>query len=327
MRSGDLVLEIEGIPVSTLDLSELTDIATDPKRDSVTLLVMREDGSRRELVIELGSVTRPHASGWKQEGVDETGQPRWDWLADTVTRTAYIRLDGFRALGDRAIRLALKEAQAQARLQGGRLEGLVLDLRANGGGAVQIAEEVANLFLRSGAIFRTTGGNQLLHDEHARASHSELAGMPLVILVDERSASASELVAGLLQVRADALVLGDHTYGKGSIQSSFRAFSNDCLLLVTIGWYLLPPRSDDPFEEWRAVDRAKAPGTWGVAPDVLVPMSVEETDASLAHRMRWFSGLGADQPDDAGEIAPDPALELALALIRARVLDAERPLK
>ena len=86
LRSGDRVLEIEGIQVDTLDLVELTEIATDPKRDSVSLLVEHGDGSSELIVIELGSVTRPHVSGWEQMGIGESGQPLWDWLADPMTR-------------------------------------------------------------------------------------------------------------------------------------------------------------------------------------------------------------------------------------------------
>jgi len=255
----------------------------------------------------------------------ESGLPKWNWIADTTTRTAYLRLDGFRTGGARAIRLALKEAQAQAHQQGGRLEGIVLDLRDNGGGAVHVAEEVANLFLRKGTIFRSIGRNERLRNQRASSSHAELTGIPLVILVDERSASASELVAGLLQVQADALVLGDHTFGKGSIQSSYRAFTEDCILLVTIGWYLLPERKDDPPEQWRVVDRSRSPENWGVSPDVLIPMSVDETDAALEYRTRWFSGTGKDKLHDATVgPPPDPAVELALALIRARVLELNR---
>ena len=134
---------------------------------------------------------------------------------------------------------------------------------------------------------------------------------------------AAELVAGLLQVKADALVLGDQTYGKGSIQSSFRAFSDDCMALITIGWYLLPPDSDDDTDDWRFVDRAKAPNTWGVEPNVFVPMSVAETDAAMKARTQWFSGIGRDQKQPSDTEVPDPTIQLALALIRARVLNLQ----
>lgn len=323
LRSEDILLAVDGQSVDDLDLNEITKLATDPSRDSISLLVQHKDGTTDSVTIELGPVIRPHATGWEQNGVSASGMPVWNWIADPKTRTAYLRLDGFRVGGDRAVRLALQKAQQQARALGGRLEGLVLDLRANGGGVVPIAEEVANLFLKTGTIFRSTDGRKRVHNESAQQSHSELAGMPLVILVDERSASAAELVAGLLQVKADALVLGDQTYGKGSIQSSFRAFSDDCMALITIGWYLLPPDSDDDTDDWRFVDRAKAPNTWGVEPNVFVPMSVAETDAAMKARTQWFSGIGRDQKQPSDTEVPDPTIQLALALIRARVLNLQ----
>ncbi|MCH2143785.1 MAG: S41 family peptidase [Phycisphaerales bacterium] len=326
IRPGDRMIEINGLPVSTMSLEEMTLLATDPERESIEVLVERADDESRELVeIRLGPVLRPHVSGWLQSGLEENGVPTWNWLADESARIAYIRLDGFRLGGDRAIRLALREAQEQAARSGGRLEGLVLDLRENGGGQVDIAEEVANLFIEDGTIFRSTDGEQRLDNDRARSSHAELAGMPLVILVDEQSASASELVSGLLQARNDAIVLGDRTFGKGSIQTPMRAFSDDCLLLVTTGWYLLPPEGGSE-EAWRYVDRDRTDDTWGVLPDVFVPMSFDETDAALNHRGRWYSNLGSDvMPDDHGmtDGPPDPALETGIALLRARILGSE----
>ena len=326
VRSGDVVLEVDGLSSDGLTLDDLTMIATDPDRYSVDLLLERADSGERETVtVTLGPVYRPNVSGWSQKGVQPEGGPTWNWLADVTDRIGYVRLDGFRPNGDRAIRLALKEAQQQSLEAGGRLEGLVLDLRSNGGGQVGIAEEVANLFLDEGSIFRSTDGRKQMEDDRAKASHAELAGIPLVILVDEQSASASELVSGLLQARAGALVIGERTFGKGSIQTPMRAFSNDCMVLVTTGWYLLPERGADPEAPWRFVDQDRNLEEWGVLPDVLVPMSFDETAAALEHRGRWYSGVEQDRipvGEDSIVVPPDPVLELGLTLLKARVADA-----
>ena len=325
IRSGDVLEQVDGVPVEHLSVDELTMITTDPERETIELsLERKDDGSPYSVEVVLGSVLVPHVTGWTQSGMQEDGSPAWNWLADREARIAYIRLDGFRPNGDRAIRLALQKAQQQAEAAGGRLEGLVLDLRMNPGGQVDIAEEVANMFLSKGTIFRSTDGRKRLENETAKNAHSELSGMPLIILVDERSASASELVSGLLQVRADALVIGDRTYGKGSIQSPMRALTDDCMAVVTTGWYLLPERGAAEDDQWRYVDREKNREGWGVVPDIEIPMSFEETADALDHRGRWYSGVDRDRlpdEDEAREAPADPASEMALAILRARILD------
>ncbi|MDG2029760.1 MAG: S41 family peptidase [Phycisphaerales bacterium] len=326
IRSGDVMEKVDGTSIDHMSIEELSLVTTDPERETIELqLTRKKDGSPYSVVVKLDSVLVPHVSGWTQTGVGGDGSPTWNWLADDDARIAYVRLDGFRPDGDRAIRIALREAQHQSREVGGRLEGLVLDLRMNPGGQVDIAEEVANMFMRRGTIFRSTDGRRRIDNETAKNAHSELAGMPLVILVDERSASASELVSGLLQVRADALVIGDRTYGKGSIQSPMRAMTNDCMAVVTTGWYLLPRMGAGEYEDWRYVDRDRNQMEWGVIPDISMPMSFAETAEALDHRTRWYSGLDLDrmpQGDETPDGPADPATEMALTLLRARILDA-----
>ncbi len=326
IRSGDVLKKVDGVSIDHMGIEELSLATTDPERETIELeLTRKEDGSPYSVVVTLDSVLVPHVSGWSQKGVDDDGSPTWNWLADDDARIAYVRLDGFRPNGDRAIRIALREAQNQAREFGGQLEGLVLDLRMNPGGQVDIAEEVANMFMDHGTIFRSTDGRKRIDNETAKNARSELAGMPLVILVDERSASASELVSGLLQVRADALVIGDRTYGKGSIQSPMRAMTNDCMAVVTTGWYLLPRMGAGDDEDWRYVDRDKNQMEWGVTPDISIPMSFTETAEALDHRTRWYSGLDLDlmpQGEQTSVAPADPATDMALTLLRARILDA-----
>lgn len=325
IRTGDRLDSIEGVPVREVDLVELSEMATDPERTSLRMSVRRGDGTKDfEAVVELDTVQVPLVTGWRQTGLGEDGVPVWDWLADRKGRIAYVRLAGFRPGADRAIRLALKEAQAQARTAGGRLEGVLLDLRRNPGGQVEVAEEVANLFMDRGTIFRSTDGSRRLDEERATRSRSELTGMPLVILVDERSASASELVSGLLQATTDTVLVGDRTYGKGSIQTPTRGLASDTMAVITTGWYLLPRRDVPTTETWRHVDRDRNATGWGVLPDVRVPMSIEETDAALSHRSRWYSGVGRDTAPPDGEVGgpPDPAVEIGLLLLRARATGA-----
>lgn len=320
IRRGDQLVAFNGVQISEIGLEDFVTAVTNPRKGAVELHIVRKsDGTEEDVTVQLGSVHRPHVSGWQpRAGAWNLDQPNWRWLADTEMRIAYIRLDGFRPNGARALRLALREAQQESAMAGGRLEGLILDLRANGGGRVDIAREVANLFMPNGTIIHSTDGEKPQERQRARRKYAELAGMPLVVLVDERSASASELVAGLLQSSGAALVVGDRTFGKGSMQTGLRAWTSDCMVLVTTGWYQVP--SDGL--GWRDVDRARVPEQWGITPNVIVSMTADETDRALTQRARWYSGDGLDVPPTTMvETAIDPTLDMAIALLRARILE------
>ena len=90
---------------------------------------------------------------------------------------------------------------------------------------------------------------------------------------------------------------------------------------ITTGWYLLPESGAGEHDQWRYVDREKNLEGWGVIPDIEIPMSYEETTDALGHRTRWYSGVDRDQMPDEDEAPADPAAEMALAMLRARILE------
>lgn len=325
VRDGDILLEVDGGNIDEIGARGLAKIIDQEGRDQVDLLVRHEDGTKESIMVRLGPVATLNVTGWRQDGLDEDGLPTWWWLADDVKRIGYLRLARFAAGGERDVRRALQEAQRQALSCGGRLEGLVLDLRSNPGGQVVVAEEVINLFMGQGPIFRSIGRDGNMETEYADVNHAELEGLPLVVLVDELSASASEVVAGILKMNEKAIILGERTFGKGSIQGLVPAASENCLVRVTIGWYQLP-NGKRSGEEWTFVDRDTSPGDWGVTPDIRISTSVEQTEQIINQRSMWHSGQGMDlqgEVDEMFEIV-DPATELALALLGSRINDITR---
>jgi len=323
---GDVLLEVEGIPIERIGAIGLADMVDEGGREEIELRVEHADDTSESVMVRLGPVTNLNVTGWRQIGLDEDGLPTWWWLADDRTRIGYLRLERFAAGGARDVRIALQIAQAQALSCGGRLEGLIIDLRANPGGQVTVAEEMINLFMGDGPVFRSIGRDDRMEIQHADPRHSELEGLPLVILVDESSASASELVAGLLKNRDRAIILGERTFGKGSVQGLLSGSSQDCLIRVTVAWYQLPVANGSP-DEWRFVDRETSPGNWGVQPHIRISTSVEQTRKILDARSMWHSLRGADIPLDDGEgiERPDPATEMALALLGSRINDIREP--
>lgn len=149
----------------------------------------------------------------------------------------YVRLRDFSETSARE----LSDAIAGLRDNGGRdgLSGVVLDLRDNGGGLLDQAIAIVDLFVNEGPIVRTRGrrGEQL--DEARATPGQRWSRLPLVVLVNKSSASASEIVAGALQDHRRALIVGERTYGKGSVQAPFE-LGDGSLLKLTIALYYTP---------------------------------------------------------------------------------------
>jgi len=153
----------------------------------------------------------------------------------------YVRVSQFAANTTRDLGASIQQQRAQA---GGSLRGLVLDLRNNPGGLLDQAIQVSDLFLSEGVIVKTVGGDRV-ETKEAHGDREDLASLPLVVLVNNSSASASEIVAGALKNNNRALVIGRQTFGKGSVQvlHDFPAPGKpgeDLALKLTIAQYLTP---------------------------------------------------------------------------------------
>ncbi|MFL5260975.1 MAG: MXAN_5808 family serine peptidase [Anaeromyxobacteraceae bacterium] len=170
----------------------------------------------------------------------------------------YVKLSQFSANTTRDLAAAVAAQKAQ---NGGQLKGFVLDLRGNPGGLLEQAINVSDLFLSEGVIVKTVGGGNVHEVKEAHADRDDLVNLPLVVIVNNSSASASEIVAGALKNNNRALVIGRQTFGKGSVQVLYD-FSDptrpneDAALKLTIAQYLTP--GDVSIQEV------------GVTPDVLL---------------------------------------------------------
>jgi carboxyl-terminal processing protease len=148
----------------------------------------------------------------------------------------YLRIKQFQERTDEEVDAAMKDLEKQ---NGGKLGGLLLDLRGNPGGLLDQAVRVADLYLDEGVIVTTRGrGGRKLEEEDARAAGT-YSGFPIVCLVNGGTASASEIVAGALQDHGRALMLGTRTYGKGSVQSII-PLDDGSGLKITVARYYTP---------------------------------------------------------------------------------------
>lgn len=166
-----------------------------------------------------------------------------------------LRLRDFAEDGTAEVKDGLAELRKQSE---GELRGVILDLRDNGGGLLNEAVGIVDLFVASGPIVRTRGRRGVVLDEaKARAVGTE-GTLPLVVLVNKGSASASEIVAGALQDHGRALIVGERSYGKGSVQAPYRLGDGSILKLTTSLYYT--PND-------RLIQAS------GIAPDVYADMS------------------------------------------------------
>nr|WP_246513832.1 S41 family peptidase [Neoroseomonas soli] len=195
LRVGDRVLAIDGRPLRTRDAGTAAGLLEGPAGSEVRLLVEQRNRRRREVTL-LRTL--------------RVGTPV---TADRQDEVLVIRLPGFSAHTDQQVAAALLAAQAQ-----GPLRAVLLDLRGNRGGLLSQAAAVADIFLGDGEAFRTVGRHPEAGRIYVTALPDLSEGVPLVVLVDGRTASSAEIVAASLGDRGRAAVVGTVTTGKGLVQ-------------------------------------------------------------------------------------------------------------
>ncbi len=183
-------------------------------------------------------------------------------LAADNKRIGYIKVKNFQANTNDDFAAALKEFHT-----GGTLDGLILDMRNNPGGLLNQAIDLTDRFLASGTIVTTVGARGIvMEEEHATGANVE-PDYPVIVLINEGSASASEIVAGALKAHNRALIMGHRSFGKGSVQTLFEV-GNESAVKLTIAQYL--PAGTMSIQ------------TLGLTPDVeLVPKTVDRDHMDL----------------------------------------------
>ena len=192
---------------------------------------------------------------------------RHEMLTDDI---GYLRLTHFRQQTDNEAERAVREMISKG------ARGLILDLRNNGGGLLSVCINVASMFLDGGPIVRTRGRVPRSNEEHTADPSRFLTDMPMVVLINEGSASASEIVAGALADRNRATTIGQNSFGKGSVQSLFH-LTDGSGIYVTVARYHTP--------SGRAIDQE------GLTPHIEVAGQVNRDREQDAQLQRAISEL------------------------------------
>jgi len=336
VQPDDIIVEVDGGSTAGWTVHDAVRHITGPRNTTVVLGLQREGEDEVVHVPIVRDIIRmPTVSGWVKQEVPEGGRERWDWFIDPEQRIGYIKLTGF----DKQTYLDIRRGLAEMRASG-PFNGLVLDLRQNPGGLLDVAADICNLWVPRGTI---VSGEDREGDRtfllSARPTRCFLAGTPTVVLVNKGSASASEIVAGCLQAHDAAIVIGDRSFGKGSVQT-VHAVAPDAHIKVTSQYYRLP--SEDGVTPGRLVHRRPHADDWGVVPDLEVVMSLD--DIEDAHRLRaraeaaasslpWARQRAAEVEAEEGPANVnrlisdgfDPQLELGLLILQAQALAGTAP--
>lgn len=220
LKAGDLIVAIDGTPINAIDASE-------PLRGKA--------GSSVVLTIARGE-QKPFDVTVMRETIRVTSV-RSKMLEPGY---GYIRISTFQADTGADFQKQLNQLQAQA---GGKLKGLVLDLRSNPGGLLTAAVQVADDLLEKGGIVSTRGRISISDAKFDATPGDLLKGAPLVVLADAGSASASEVLAGALRDNGRARVVGSRSFGKGSVQTVLPLDNGDSVKLTTARYYTPSGRS------------------------------------------------------------------------------------
>ena len=320
VQPEDVLVSVNGKSANGWTLNDAVDRITGPKGTAVTLTLRREGIDKPfDLTLTRDTIRLHSVQGWWKEGLDEDGQPEWDWFVDGDNKIGYIKLTSFSEESYTDILAAINEMQKIA-----PPNGLILDLRYNPGGLLPSARKIANLFVSSGTIVsgETATGEELFR-MRALPNRAYLSELPVVILINQGSASASEIVSGCVQAHDAGIIVGQRSWGKGSVQTVHQV-SREANVKLTTQYYRLPS-PDGGKTPGRLVHKRRGSTDWGVVPDVEVRMSPDQITKSTELRQKAdmiLIGSEEDRPDINQLITEglDPQLETALLILRANAL-------
>jgi len=224
LKTGDLIIKLDDKPVKGMSLTDAVKMMRGEPGSTIVLTLVRE-GEEAPLKLTLARAIIKVKS--VKSRLLEKGY-------------GYVRISSFQSgTGD-----ALKEALAALKKEnGGNLKGLVLDLRNNPGGVLNAAVEVSDAFLKSGLIVYTEGRIENSEMRFNAAPDDLIDGAPIVVLINAGSASASEIVAGALQDQKRAVIMGEKSFGKGSVQTILPTSNGAAVKLTTARYYTPSGRS------------------------------------------------------------------------------------
>lgn len=267
IQAGDRILAIDGKSTKGMSVSDAAQLIRGPEGTKVTLRLARQGKEDFDVTLTRAKI--------------EVAAVRYSLKQEAGQRVGYIRLQEFSAHAADQMQQAIKKLTAE------KVDGFVLDLRGNPGGLLRVSIDIARMWMDTGAIVRTVDRDG--DSQEMRANRTAITNKPMAVLVDENSASASEILSGALKDNKRGTVMGGQTFGKALVQS-VHSLSDGSGLAVTIAHYYTPNGTDISHK--------------GVTPDVKVEVT-EDQKRKLANK----PSLVATQDD--------PCYARAIAILKA----------
>ncbi len=269
IRAGDVITAIDGKSTTGITVTRAITTITGKPNTNVVLTVERQGAEKNlDFVVRRRPIRIETIKGWRRKD----GQKDWDYMIDPENKIGYIRL--VQQFGPNTVS-EFDRAIMDLRRQ--HVQGIILDVRFNPGGLLSQAVQLCNRFVEQGLIVETVdprGNSEKFTARRHRAQ--DLDGVPLIVLVNEGAASASEIVAGCLRDHDRALLIGSRTYGKGSVQKVRRIAGDTARLRLTSEHYLIP--------SGRSIHRRPGKSIWGVDPHLEVRVTPEQIAATILLR-------------------------------------------
>lgn len=261
LLAGDRILEIDGKKMTGKAVSEVSDALRGTPHSTLTIKVQRY------------GIAEPLTFTLERE---EIKLPAVSYFSMASDKVAYISFNEFTENSADALRSALDELVSQHGAQ-----ALILDLRDNGGGIIDEAIKIVNLFLKKGeTVVSTRGRTKQSERIYCTTQEATYPDMPVVLLVNKNSASASEIVAGALQDHKRATLIGEQTFGKGLVQSVRSVAYDGYIKLTTAKYYLPSGRCIQAIDYSKHQGKAEKDTTGGILPDIVMSDTTRKVDIS-----------------------------------------------
>ncbi|MBI3210061.1 MAG: S41 family peptidase [Candidatus Solibacter usitatus] len=317
ISGGDEILAINGIPLAQLEMEHLIELLQQSKQQQARLDV-RRPGNARVLSFTLTP--------------EEVASPAVDRKFPIRPGVAYVRINSFETETGEQLKQALEE------LGGDKLKGLILDLRNNPGGVLTAALDVASLLMPSGTKILSVRGRSKQEEEMKVADTAKPYSFPVAVLINGKTASASEIVAGAVQDHDRGTVLGEPSFGKGLVQAIYPLSSSTGMALTTAYYYTPSGRSiqrplrggtlDDvtatPQPEYKTDKGRIVRGGGGIQPDeIVLPEATTRfravIDASAILTTYATSYILKNKVDEKFEVTPALMDDLRVFLSESRI--------
>ncbi|PQO41851.1 hypothetical protein C5Y96_00315 [Blastopirellula marina] len=315
IQAGDIVLAIDGVDLNGEDFDKSLERLHGETGTPVTLTV-KHIGQEDPVDI---TMTRANIMVESVMGDTHGDGGKWDFHLATNPKIGYIRVDSF---GDRTA----EDFEAALETIGSDAEGLIIDMRGNAGGYLTAAIHMVDMFLDEGDIVTTRTRNNRIRDVYEASAGGTMVpkNLPVVVMVNRFSASASEIFAAALQDHDRAIVVGERSFGKGTVQSIFPLDGDRRAMKITTATYWRPNGSNI-----HRFPDSKEEDDWGVSPDEGRELELDDqtlTKVIKARRLHDIDRTNFSNPDEATqrEISEaeqelldfeDPQLQLAIEAI------------